>query len=109
MRNPQKPLTDSEVRALVPGSKRVGHTLANSFYLIVESVAMGSSKRFVGRYRQPPGRQGKQKEYAIGVYGKKDGQFSLKASREEWEKVCAWGLETGQGLLDYRRQQRERR
>ena len=60
----------------------------------------------VWRCRQPPGRQGKQKEYAIGVYGKKVGQFSLKAAREEWEKVRAWGLETGQDLLDYRRQQR---
>ena len=106
MRNPQKPLTDSEVRALVPGSKRVVHTLGNSLFLIVESVAKGSSKRFVGRYRQPPGRQGKQKEYAIGVYGKKVGQFSLKEAREEWARVRAWGLETGQDLLDYRQQQR---
>ena len=98
MRNRQNPLTDSEVRALVPGSKRVVNTLGNSLFLTVESVAKGSSKRFVGRYRQPPGRQGKHKEYAIGVYGKKAGQLSLKAAREEWVKVRAWGLETGQDL-----------
>ena len=57
MRNPQKPLTDSEVRALVPGSKRVVYTLGNSLFLTVESVAKGSSKRFVGCYRQPPGQR----------------------------------------------------
>ena len=49
VRNPQKPLTDSEDRALVTGSKRVVHTLGNSLFLIVESIAKGSSKRFVGR------------------------------------------------------------
>ncbi len=94
MRNPQKPLTDSEVRALVPGSMRVVNTLGNSLFLIVENVAKVSSKRFVGRYRQPPGRQGKQKEYAIGVYGKKVGQFSLKEAREEWVRIRTWSLGT---------------
>ena len=105
--NPKKPLTDSEIRSLVPGSKRQNHTLGNSLFLTVETVQKGSSKRFLGRYRFPSGRGGKQREYAIGVYGKKAGQFSLRAAREEWEKVRAWGKETGGDLQDYKRQQRK--
>ena len=84
--NPKKPLTDSEIRSLVPGSKRQNHTLGNSLFLTVETVQKGSSKRFLGRYRFPPGRGGKQREYAIGVYGKKAGQFSLRSARDRFLK-----------------------
>ena len=65
VRKPQKPLTDSEVRALKPGSKRQVRTLGNSHFMVVEAVAKGGSKRFVGKYRYPPGRSRKQKEYPL--------------------------------------------
>ena len=106
MRNRQKPLTDSEVRGLTAGPKRSTHALGESLFLVVEPASKGGGKRLVGRYRQPPGRQGKQKEYAIDVYGKKVGQFSLKEAREEWAKVRAWGTENGKDLQDYKHQQR---
>ena len=96
VRNRQKPLTDSEVRGLTAVPKRSTHALGESLFLVVEPASKGGGKMFVGRYRQPPGRQGKQKEYVIGVYGKKVGQFSLKEAREEWAKVRAWGTENGQ-------------
>ena len=70
MRSGKKALTDSEVRALTPGPRRVVHSLGNSLLLVVEGVKNGGSKRFVGRYRFPPGRGGKQKELALGTYGK---------------------------------------
>ena len=106
MRNHLNPLTDSEVRGLTAGPKRSTHALGESLFLVVEPASKGGGKRFVGRYRQPPGRQGKQKEYAIGVYGKKVGQFSLKEAREEWARVRAWGAENGQDLQHYKHHQR---
>ena len=106
MRNRLNPLTDSEVRGLTAGPKRSTHALGESLFLVVEPASKGGGKRFVGRYRQPPGRQGKQKEYAIGVYGKKVGQFSLKEAREEWARVRAWGAENGQDLQHYKHHQR---
>ena len=94
VRNRLNPLTDSEVRGLTAGPKRSTHALGESLFLVVEPASKGGGKRFVGRYRQPPGRQGKQKEYAIGVYGKKVGQFSLKEAREEWVRIRTWSLGT---------------
>ena len=91
VRNRLNPLTDSEVRGLTAGPKRSTHALGESLFLVVEPASKGGGKRFVGRYRQPPGRQGKQKEYAIGVYGKKVGQFSLKDAREESGQGCVPG------------------
>ena len=93
MRSGKKALTDSEVRALTPGPRRVVHSLGNSLLLVVESVKNGGSKRFVGRYRFPPGRGGKQKELALGTYGKGARNLSLKQAKDLWEKKRVWMLE----------------
>ena len=102
-----KPLTDSEIRSLLLGSKRQNDMLGNSLFLTLETVQKGSTKRFLGRYLFPPGRGGKLRKYAIGFYGKKARQFSLRAAREEWERVRAWGRETGGDLQYCKRQQRK--
>ena len=99
---PQAPLNDSQVRALQAGPKRSTHALGNSLLLVVEPALKGGGKRFVGRYRFPPGRSGKQKEYALGVYGKGHGQLTLKEARDTWTKIRAWGLESGEDLQLYK-------
>ena len=109
MRKPQKPLTDSEVRALKPGSKRQVQTLGNSLFMVVEAVAKGGSKRFVGKYRYPPGRSGKQKEYSLGSYGKGAGKITLKQARDEWEKVRAWASETGKDPIERKQAAKQQR
>ena len=93
MRSGKKSLTDSEVRAITPGSRRVVHSLGNSLFLVVEGVNNGGSKRFVGRYRIPPGRGGKQKELALGTYGKGARNLTLKQAKDLWDKERAWMLE----------------
>ena len=98
----QTPLNDSQVRALQAGPKRSNHALGNSLLLVVEPALKGGGKRFVGRYRFPPGRSGKQKEYALGVYGKGHGQLTLKEARDTWTKIKAWGLESGEDLQLYK-------
>jgi len=98
----QTPLNDSQVRALQAGPKRSTHALGNSLLLVVEPALKGGGKRFVGRYRFPPGRSGKQKEYALGVYGKGHGQLTLKEARDTWTKIRAWGLESGEDLQLYK-------
>ena len=109
VRKPQKPLTDSEVRALKPGSKRQVQTLGNSLFMVVEAVAKGGSKRFVGKYRYPPGRSGKQKEYSLGSYGKGAGKLTLKQARDEWEKVRAWASETGKDPIERKQAAKQQR
>ena len=98
----QTPLNDSQVRALQAGPKRSTHALGNSLLLVVEPALKGGGKRFVGRYRFPPGRSGKQKECALGVYGRGHGQLTLKEARDTWTKVRAWGLESGEDLQLYK-------
>ena len=99
---PQIALNDSQVRALQAGLKRSTHALGNSLLLVMEPALKGGGKRFVGRYRFPPGRGGKQKEYALGVYGKGHGQLTLKEARDTWTKIRAWGLESGEDLQAYK-------
>ena len=49
----------------------------------------------MGTTRFPPGRSGKQVDVRIGVYGKGAGKWTLKAAREEWERIRDWSRETG--------------
>ena len=67
----------------------------NSLFVVVESVGKGGGKSFVGRTRFPPGRSGKQVEVRIGPYGKGAGKWTLKAAREEWERIRTWSKDTG--------------
>ena len=99
---PQISLNDSQVRALQAGPKRLTHALGNSLLLVLEPALKGGSKRFVGRYRFPPGRSGKQKEYSLGVYGRGHGQLTLKEARDTWTKIRAWGLDSGEDLQAYK-------
>ena len=56
------PLSDSKIRALVPGEKRYRVADAEGLCVIVEPVHKGGGISFVGRFRFPPGRQRKQSD-----------------------------------------------
>ena len=49
----------------------------------------------MGTTRFPPGRSGKQVDVRIGVYGKGASKWTLRAAREEWERIRDWSRETG--------------
>ena len=89
------PFSDADLRALTPGTKRMVVGAGNSLFVVVESVGKGGGKSFVGRTRLPPGRSGKQVEVRFGPYGKGAGKWTLKAAREEWERIRTWSKETG--------------
>ena len=89
------PFSDSDLRALKAGPKRMVVGAGNSLFVVVESVGKGGGKSFIGRTRFPPGRSGKQVEVRIGPYGKGAGKWTLKAAREEWERIRTWSKDTG--------------
>ena len=97
------PLSDSKIRALVPGDKRRRVADADGLCVVVEPTHKGGGISFVGRFRFPPGRKGKQGDYRIGVYGRGVGEFSLKAAREEWEKVRTWSRENQRPPTDLKK------
>ena len=99
------PLSDSKIRALVPGDKRYRVADAEGLGVVVEPVQKGGGISFVGRWRFPPGRQGKQGDYRIGVYGKGVGQWTLKAAREEWDRVRTWSRENNRPPTDLKKDQ----
>ena len=102
------PLSDKEIRDLRPTSKRQRVSCGDSLLVVVESVGRGGGKSFVGTTRFPPGRSGKQVDVRIGVYGKGAGKWTLKAAREEWERIRDWSRETGRHPKERRRQERPR-
>lgn len=100
-------LSDSQVRALKATDGRQNVACGNSLYLIVEPASKGGGKSFVGRYRFPPGRSGKQKDYRIGPYGKGPGKWSLKEARDEWERVRTLMRETNQDPAHLKKKDQE--
>ena len=88
------PLSDSKIRALVPSDRRYRVADGDGLCVVVEPLSKGGGKSFVGRFRFPPGRQGKQGDYRLGVYGRGFGQITLKAARDEWERVRTWSRES---------------
>ena len=99
------PLSDREIRDLKPTSKRQRVSCGDSLLVVVESIGRVGGKSFVGKTRFPPGRSGKQVDVRIGVYGKGAGKWTLKAAREEWERIRDWSRETGRHPEERRRQE----
>ena len=94
------PFTDSDLKALEAGPKRRVASAGDSLFVVIESVGKGGGKSFIGRTRFPPGRQGKQVEVRIGPYGKGVGKWTLKAARQEWERIRTWSRDTGRDPSD---------
>ena len=88
-------LSDKEIRDLAPTFNSKRFSFGDSLLVAFESVGKGGGKSFVGRTRFPPGRSGKQVEVRIGPYGRGAGKWTLKAAREEWERIRTWSKDTG--------------
>jgi integrase len=102
----QTQFSDSQLKALKPIAKRQNISAGHALFVVIESLAKGGGKSFVGRSRFPPGRDGKQVEVRIGVYGRGPGQWSLKEAREEWTRIRLWSLEQGRDPRDLKREQK---
>lgn len=97
------PLTDREVRALKAADRRQKKSVGDSLFLVIESVGKGGGKSFFGRTRFPPGRSGKDVEVRIGPYGAGVGGWTLKAARQEWERIRTWSKDTGRDPRELKR------
>ena len=71
------PLSDSNLRAIKAGPKRMVVGAGNTLFVVGESVGKGGGKSFVGTNSFPPGRSGKQVEVRIGPYGRGAGKWTL--------------------------------
>ena len=100
------PFTASQVAAITATDKRQRISCGESLLLIVESEKRGGGKSFVGTTRFPPGRKGKQVDVRIGVFGKKDGQFTLKAAHDSWRQIREWSREEGRDPRDWKKKER---
>ena len=46
--------------------------------------------------------------FGSGPYGKGPGKWSLKAAREEWERIRTWSRETGQDPRELRKEEKQK-
>ena len=102
------PLTDSQIRALPPGTKRQKKSCGDSLYVVVEPISKGGGKSFIGITRFPPrspNNGGKWIEVRIGPYGKGTGKWSLREAKEEWSAIRTWSRENGKDPRERKREQ----
>lgn len=78
------PLTDSDVRALLARPSK--YRVSAGGGLLIE-VHPAGYKYFLWRHRFPPTAAGKQQDVQIGPYGRGPGQWSLRAAREERDRL----------------------
>ena len=83
-----KYLTDSDIRDLKPGEKKYRKSVFRNLRIEVESQQRSGTKSFKVEYYFPP--KAYTQFYTIGVYGKGQGQFTLKQAKEEQIKLYAW-------------------
>ena len=99
--------SDSQIRALKATDRRQKKSCGESRFLIVEPASKGGGKSFFGRFRFPPGRQGRELEIRIGPYGKGPGKWSLKSAREEWERLRAWSREHNRDPRELKKEEKK--
>ena len=78
------PFTDSDLRALKPQAKQFRVAAGDGLFVVVYP---NGGKYFVWKYRFPPGRSGQQRWHHIGAYGRGSGQWTLKAARDEKDRL----------------------
>ena len=103
-------LSDSQLRGLKATDKRQVKSCGDSLYIVVESLAKGGGKSFMGVMRFPPRSPkngGKRCEVRIGPYGKGVGKWSLKAARDEWERIRTWSREHKRDPRELKKEERE--
>ena len=103
-------LSDSQLRGLKATDKRQVKSCGDSLYIVVESLAKGGGKSFMGVMRFPPRSPkngGKRCEVRIGPYGKGVGNLSLKAARDEWEQIRTWSREHNRDPRELKKEEKE--
>ena len=78
------PFTDSDLRVLEPREKQYRVATGDGLYVVVYP---NGSKYFTWVYHCPRGRGGQQRWHEIGPYGKASGKWSLKAARDERDRL----------------------
>ena len=73
-------LTDSGLKALLPKEKKYRVSVGDALFVIVYP---NGGKYFIWRYRFPPTREGRRRDYQIGPYGKGPGKWTLKQAKDE--------------------------
>ena len=81
-------LTDSEIRALEPRERGYARSVYRNLRIWVEPESKGGGKSFEHCYRFPPKKY--MQYYRIGVYGKGQGQLSLKQAIEAQRQLFTW-------------------
>ena len=81
-------LTDSEVKALKPGKSGYSRAVYRNLRLWVEPENKGGGKSFEVGFRFPPKKY--MQYYRIGVYGRGQGQFSLKQAIQAQRDLYVW-------------------
>jgi len=102
-------LTASEVAAFKATDKRQNKSCGDSLVLVVEPISKGGGKSFMGVTRFPPRSPkngGKRVEVRIGPYGKGVGKWTLKQTRDEWDRIRAWSKETGRDPRELKREEK---
>ena len=103
------PLTVSEVAALKATDKRYTKSCGDSLVLVVEPIGKGGGKSFMGVTRFPPRSPkngGKRVEVRIGPYGKGVGRWTLKAARDEWDRIRSWSREHNRDPRELRKEEK---
>ena len=100
------PVTERDIKNLLPTDKKQSISLGSSLYLVVNSINQGGTIGFVGRSRFPPGRKGKPVEVRIGTYGKGVGQWNLRDAKKEWDRIRLWAYENKRDPRDLYKQER---
>ena len=103
-------LTDLQIRQLKAGEKTIKRSVweDNSLFIVVEPKRKAkNTKSFVGTMRFPPTRSGKQISVRIGVYGNTGKKISLKAAREEWDRLRKWSKKTGRDPRELQKEEKK--
>ena len=103
-------LTALEVAVIQATDKRQMKSCGDSLYVVVEPIAKGGGKSFLGITRFPPRSPkngGKRVEVRIGPHGKGVGKWTLKQARDEWERIRTWSRETGKDPRTLKREEKE--
>ena len=78
------PFSDSDLRALEPKGNRYKVSIGNGVYV---EVYPNGGKYLLWKYHFPPGRNGQQRWYQIGPYGRSPAQWTIKKAKEEKERL----------------------